>query len=102
MGCLKGLTISSDGNQSTQYKVLNDTLPVYCSEKLYPGVGEIVRNMEDWDATTFYPDPPNDTKRRVFFKPYRVELCVESVATKVTVNNITTVVNTPTPQYETK
>ena len=41
LGCLKDLTISSDGNRSTQYKILKDALPVYCSEKLYPGVGEI-------------------------------------------------------------
>ena len=37
--------------------------------------------MQDWDADTFYLDPPDDTKKRTFFHPYRVELCVESVDT---------------------
>ena len=78
-GCLKGLTISSDGNRSTQYKILKDALPVYCAEKLYPGVGEIVRNMEDWKEDTFYPTPPDDATKKKFSTPYCVKLCVKSV-----------------------
>ena len=61
------------------YKFLKDALPVYCSEKLYEGVGEIVCNMQDWDESTFYPEPPDDTKRKTFSTPYNVKLCTESV-----------------------
>ena len=103
-GCLKGLTISSDGNRSTQYKILKDALPVYCLEKLYPGMGEIVRNMEDWDEDTFYPDLPDDATKRKFSKPYRVQLCIESVATETTnaTTGDVTIVNTPIPCIGTK
>ena len=100
-GCLKGLTISSDGNRATQFKVLKDCLPVYCSEKLYEGIGEIVRNMQDWDEISFYPEPPDDTVRLTFSTPYRVKLCVEDVTSSVTDANtgVVTVVHTPTPRY---
>ena len=83
------------------FKDLKDALPVYCSEKVYAGVGEIVRNMEDWNAKTFYPKPPDDTVRRTFSTPYRVELCVEDVTTSVTDagTGVTTVTHTPTFVY---
>jgi hypothetical protein len=62
------------------FKVLKDCLPVYCSEKLYEGVGEIVCNMQDWDELTFYPKPPDDVTRRKFSTPYNVKICTESVS----------------------
>ena len=61
------------------FKVLKDALPVYCSEKVYAGVGEIVCNMKDWDANTFYPAPPSDAEKRTYSQPYMTELCVERV-----------------------
>ena len=61
------------------FKVLKDCLPVYCSEKLYEGIGEIVRNMQDWDEKFFYPKPPDDTLRKTFLTPYNVKICTESV-----------------------
>ena len=59
------------------FKGLKDALPVYCSEKVYAGVGEIVRNMKDWDDNTFYPAPPSDAEKRTYSQPYMTELCVE-------------------------
>lgn len=61
------------------FKVLKDCLSVYCSEKLYEGVGEIVCNMQDWDELTFYPKPPDDTIRKKFSTPYNVKICTKSV-----------------------
>ena len=66
MGCLKGLTVSSDVNRSTQYKILKDTLPVCCAEKLYSGVGQIVCKLEDWNENTFYSGPPTDAVKNTF------------------------------------
>ena len=63
-GSLKGLTISSDGNRSTQYKILNDALPVYCAEQSFAGVGKIVCTQEDWDETNFYPTAPTDAEKQ--------------------------------------
>jgi hypothetical protein len=85
------------------YKVLKDSLPVYCSEKSYEGVGEIVRNMEDWDESTFYPNPPSTRIRLTFSTPYRVQLCMEDVASQVTdaQGNVSTVY-TATPRMGTK
>ena len=77
-GCLKGLTISSDGNRATQYKVLKDCLPVFCAEKTYTGVGEIIRNLQDWDESTFYPDPPDVDERKRYSQPIYTEICKES------------------------
>ena len=78
-GSLKGLTISSDGNRSTQYKILKDALPVYCAEQSFAGVGEIVRTQEDWDETIFYPTPPTDAQKATFATKYRTLLCVNVV-----------------------
>jgi len=93
-GSLKGLTISSDGNRSTQYKILKDALPVYCVEKLYTGVGEIARKLKDWDETTFYPAQPTDVEKATFAKKYRTLLCVnvvEDTTVNPPVNNSTDV-----------
>ena len=88
-GSLKGLTISSDGNRSTQYKILKDALPVYCAEQSFAGVGEIVRTQKEWDEATFYPTPPDDTKKATFSKKYNTVLCVSRTGTG------TNVVDTP-------
>ena len=77
-GCLKGLIISSDGNRATQYKVLKDCIPVFCAEKNYAGIGEIIRNMEDWKERTFYPPPPDLAERQRYSTPYQTEICKES------------------------
>ena len=77
------------------YKVLEDALPVYCSEKVYAGVGEIVCNMQDWDEATFYPAPPGDAKRRTYSHPYMTELCIQRVETTDPTTNAVTVTNVP-------
>ena len=89
-GSLKGLTISSDGNRSTQYKILKDALPVYCAEQSFAGVGEIVRTQKEWDETTFYPTPPDDTKKATFSKKYNTVLCVQHTFAPITGNPVDT------------
>ena len=63
------------------FKVLKDCLPVYCSEKLYEGVGEIVHNNQDWEEKSFYPEPSDDAIRKKFSTPYNVLICTKSVRT---------------------
>ena len=75
-GTLKGLSISSDGNRSTQYKILKDALPVYCAEQSFAGVGEIVSTQKEWDETTFYPAQPTDVEKATFATQYNTLLCV--------------------------
>ena len=76
---MKGIVVSSDSNRATQYKALKDAIPVFCAEKGYGAVGEIVHDMEDWDVSTFYPAPPNDTVRRTFSTPYQTVICNQAV-----------------------
>ena len=51
---MKGIVVSSDSNRATQYKALKDAIPIFCAEKGYCAVGEIVQDMEDWDMSTYY------------------------------------------------
>ena len=76
---MKGIVVSSDSNRATQYKALKDAVPVFCAEKGYGAVGEIVHDMEDWDVSTFYPPAPDDAKRRTFSTPYQTVICNKSV-----------------------
>ena len=78
---MKGIVVSSDGNQATQYKVLKDSIPVFCAKKGYNGVGGIVHDIDDWKESTFFPSAPSDAERRTFSQPYITELCVETVTT---------------------
>ena len=84
-GCMKGIVVSSDGNRATQYKALKDAVPVFCAEKNYSAVGEIVHDMEDWDVSTFYPAAPDDSVRRTFSTPYQTVICREAVTSIVKV-----------------
>ena len=84
-GCMKGIVVSSDSNRATQYKALKDAVPVFCAEKSYSGVGEIVHDMEDWDVSTFYPAAPDDTVRRTFSTPYQTVICNQAVKSIVKV-----------------
>ena len=34
--------------------------------------------LEDWDESTFYPDPPDVDKRKTYSTPYQTEICKES------------------------
>ena len=88
----------------TQYKILKEALPVYCSEKLYLGVGKIVCNTEDWDQTTFCPNPPDEATKRKLSMPYRTQLCVERVDTEIThpTSGEVTIVTTDVPCIGTK
>ena len=69
---MKGIVVSSDSNRATQYKALKDAVPVFCAEKNYSGVGEIVHDMEDWDVSTFYPAAPDDSVRKHFLRRIRL------------------------------
>ena len=82
---MKGIVVSSDSNRATQYKALKDAVPVFCAEKGYIGVGEIVHDMEDWDVSTFYPAPPDDAVRRTFSTPYQTVICNKAVTSIVKV-----------------
>lgn len=59
---------------------MKDTLLIYCAEKLYVGVGEIVCTMEDWDLATFYQAPPNDVMEATLSVQYETKLCDQRLA----------------------
>ena len=82
---MKGIVVSSDGNRATQYKELKDTISVFCAEKGYIGVGEIVHDMEDWVEANFYPGAPDDADRRTFSTPYQTVICNQAVKSTVKV-----------------
>ena len=76
---MKGIVVSSDSNRATQYKALKDAIPIFCAEKGYYAVGEIVQDMEDWDMSNYYPAPPDDSVRRTFSTPYQTVICNQAV-----------------------
>ena len=82
---MKGIVISSEGNRATQYKILKNGIPVFCAEKGYNGVGQIVHDMKDWAENNFYPDAPTDAERLTFSRPYNTVLYEESVTTRTIV-----------------
>ena len=76
---MKGIVVSSDGNRATQYKALKDAIPIFCAEKGYCAVGEIVQDMEDWDMSNYYPAPPDDSVRKTFSTPYQAVIYNKAV-----------------------
>ena len=78
-GCMKGIVVSSDSNRATQYKALKDAIPIFCAEKGYYAVGEIVQDMEDWDMSNYYPAPPDDSVRKTFSTPYQAVIYNQAV-----------------------
>ena len=58
-GCLSKLTITESTVRATQYKKIVDTLPVYCADKEYRFVGNIIRKDTELTEVDFQEPYPN-------------------------------------------
>ena len=59
-GPLSRLTITKGGQQATQYKKIVDALPVFCADKGYRFINDVIctnTELEEVDFLPTYPDP---------------------------------------------
>ena len=59
-GPLSKLTITKGGHRATQYKKIIDALPVFCADKGYRFIGDVIRTNTELQEAVFlttYPDP---------------------------------------------
>ena len=53
------LTITETGHRYSQFKKLSDALPVFCADKKYGGLDEVLCTGCDKVKDDFMPDYPN-------------------------------------------
>ena len=58
-GPISELTITEIGHRPSQFKKLWDTLPVFCADKNYSGLDEVLRTGHDQVEGDFMPTYPN-------------------------------------------
>ena len=58
-GPISELTITETGHRPSQYKKLWDALPVFCADKGYGGLDEVLRTGNDQVKTDFIPAYPD-------------------------------------------
>ena len=61
-GPLSKLTITETGHRPSQFKKISDALPVFCADKNYQGLDEVLRNGRDLVEDDFMPSYLNATK----------------------------------------
>ena len=61
-GPLSKLTITKTGHRPSQFKKISDALPVFCADKNYQGLDEVLRTGRDQVETDFMPTI-SDTNR---------------------------------------
>ena len=54
-GPLYNLTITKTGHRPTQFKKISDALPVFCADKNYRGLDEVLRTGRDKVENDFMP-----------------------------------------------
>ena len=57
-GPISELTITETGHRPSQFKKIYDALPVFCADKNYRGLDEVLRTRSDPVKTDFMPDYP--------------------------------------------
>ena len=60
-GPISELTITETGHRPSQFKKLWDALPVFCADKNYGGLDEVLRTGHDQVEGDFMPPYPNAT-----------------------------------------
>ena len=60
-GQISELTITETGHRPSQFKKLYDALPVFCADKNYGGLNEVLRTGHDQVKGDFMPPYPNAT-----------------------------------------
>ena len=70
-GPLFKLTITKGGQQNIQYKKILDTLPVFCADKGYRFISDVICTNTKLVETTFLPKYPEATK---WSKSYHVHI----------------------------
>ena len=60
-GPLSKLTITKTGHRPSQFKKICDVLPVFCADKNYQGLNEVLRTGHDKVKDDFMPAYPNAT-----------------------------------------
>ena len=58
-GPISELTITETGHRPSQFKKLYDALPVFCANKNYGGLDEVLRTGHDKVEDDFMPAYPN-------------------------------------------
>ena len=58
-GPISKLTITETGHRPSKFKKLWDTLPVFCTDKNYSGLNEVLCTGRDQVEDNFMPDYPN-------------------------------------------
>ena len=58
-GPLSKLTITETGHRPSQFKKICDALPVFCTDKNYRGLNEVLRTGRDKVENNFMPAYPN-------------------------------------------
>ena len=58
-GPLSKLTITEGGQQATQYKKIIDALPVFCADKRYKFIDDVIWTNTEQVQAAFMPTYPN-------------------------------------------
>ena len=58
-GPISKLTITETGHKPSQFKKIYDALPVFCADKNYGGLDEVLRTGHDKVEDDFMPAYPN-------------------------------------------
>ena len=72
-GPLFKLTITKGGQQTTQYKKILDTLPVFCADKGYRYIDNVIHTNAELVGATFLMQYPNASK---WSRSYQVHIQV--------------------------
>ena len=82
-GCLSKLTIIESSNQAIQYKKITDALPVFCADKGYQYIDNIVCTNTELLEAAFLPSYPVAT---LWSTTYHIQIkIVESTVVTVDV-----------------
>ena len=72
-GPLFKLTITKGGQQTTQYKKIHDALPVFCTDKGFRYIDDIICTNEELAESAFLPTYPSASQ---WSKSYQVHVVV--------------------------
>ena len=79
-GPLSKLTITKGGQQATQYKKIIDALPVFCADKGYTFIGDVIWTNTELLEAAFLPTYPNAT---LWSSAYHVQVDVVDMSVAV-------------------
>ena len=70
-GPLSKLTITKSGQRATQYKKIIDALPVFCTDKGYRFIDDVICTNKELQEAAFLPTYPDSTQ---YSTTYHVQL----------------------------